>query len=180
MSDERTVARPYAKALFEVALAEKHLAEWSSVLQLLAQIMLNQDAKRWVSNPATTPTQHTQWLMALCGKQSVHPKALENWLGVLCENKRLPALPAIAVQFDALRAEQEKTVTAHLRSFMPLTPLEEEHFITALSQRLQRKVTLEVTLDPSLLGGAVIAAGDLVIDGSVRSKLIKLGAQLAA
>ena len=89
-------------------------------------------------------------------------------------------MPDIYAQYESLRAEQEKTLTANVSSFAALTTTEQQDLINSLSQRLQRKVTLEVNIDKSLLGGAVIHAGDLVIDGSVRGKLTKLATNLAA
>ena len=101
-------------------------------------------------------------------------------VGLLADNKRLQALPDIYLQYEALRAEQEKTLTAKVSSFAVLTSAQQQHLISSLSQRLQRQVTLDVSIDTSLLGGAVIRAGDLVIDGSVRGKLNKLSSNLAA
>ena len=89
-------------------------------------------------------------------------------------------LPDICIEFEKLRAEQEKTVTVTVKSFAPLTPEQELQLVKSLSQRLQRHVMLDTSIDASLLGGAVIRAGDLVIDGSLRGKLIKLGTDLAA
>lgn len=181
MSDHTTIARPYAKAIFNHALAAKLLAAWSTTLHNVAEAVLQPDAESFISNPATTAESQAQLLLTVCAiNPASEKKMVENLVGLLAENKRLLVLPDIYAQFEALRAEQEKTLTANVSSFAELTSTEQKNLIESLSQRLQRQVTLEITIDKSLLGGAVIRAGDLVIDGSVRGKLNKLGTSLAA
>ncbi len=182
MSDSTTVARPYAKALFNHALGLKNLAAWSLTLESLANIVLNPEASNFIGNPASTASLQAALMLSVCSKKNLagDEMAVDNFVNMLAENKRLPVLPDIYAQYEALRAEQEKTLIANVRSFAALSSTEEQDLINALSQRLQRKVTLEVNIDQSLLGGAVIQAGDLVIDGSVRGKLTKLATNLAA
>ncbi len=182
MPDTTTIARPYAKAIFKHALAEKHLAAWSVALYELAQAVLNPEAKHFISNPAATADLQAQLLLTVFAKEkrSDELKTVENLVHLLAENKRLPVLPDIYAQYESLRAEQEKTLTANVSSFAALTSEQQQQLISSLSERLQRQVTLEVSIDKSLLGGAVIRAGDLVIDGSVRGKLNKLSTNLAA
>ena len=184
MSDITTIARPYAKATFKHALDAKSLSTWSTILHELAQAVMDSACNEFICNPATTSDQHVNLLLEVCAETNSisleDSKVLNNLVNLLAENKRLLALPDIYAQYEALRAEQEKTLTAYVSSFAELTSKEHEHLVNALSQRLQRQVTLDVTIDTSLIGGAVIHAGDLVIDGSVRGKLNKLGSTLAA
>lgn len=181
MSDKTTIARPYAKALFEHALQEKTLTAWSHVLQQLAELLMNKPVQAFVSHPQVQDDQQVQCLEALLAKTSLSlPATLGPALSLLAENKRLLLLPDIYVQFELLRAEEEKTQVVHVHSFAPLTTEQQQLLMRSLSERLQRQVTLDVVVDKSLLGGAIIRAGDLVIDGSVRGKLSKLGTNLAA
>lgn len=182
MSDNTTIARPYAKALFQHALAKNLLPEWSVILHDLAQVMLDADAQQFISNPATTADLQKQLVMAIFAqlKQVADLSSIDNLISLLAANKRLLLLPDVYVQFEVLRAEQEKTLTVSVISFSALSSQQNQQLIDRLSHRLQRQVTLEVSIDKSLLGGAIIRAGDLVIDGSVRGKLIKLGTELAA
>lgn len=182
MSDATTIARPYAKAIFKHALAANLLSAWAITLYDLAQIVLDPDTNHFICNPATTAAQQVQLLLAVCSKtnRGNDIKIVENFVGLLAENRRLLVLPDIYIQYEALRSEQEKTLTANVSSFAALTSEQQQHLINSLSQRLQRKVTLEMNIDKSLLGGAIIRAGDLVIDGSVRGKLNKLKTNLAA
>ncbi len=182
MSDNVTIARPYAKAIFNLALNNKQLAAWSIALQALAQTVLEPIASRFICNPENAGELQSQLLMSVLAKSkhAADIKHIENLVNLLIKNKRLMLLPDICAQFEMLRAEQEKTLTVQVNSFATMTEKQEQHLVQSLSERLQRQVILEIKIDQSLLGGAVIHAGDLVIDGSVRGKLTKLGAMLAA
>jgi F-type H+-transporting ATPase subunit delta len=182
MSDMTTIARPYAKAIFEYALATKQLAAWSSILQGLAYAVTDSLAKSVIDNPSTTTEQKNQLLLSALGKTvpSTEHKAIENLVHLLAANKRLLILADVSVQYEALRAEQEKTLMVQVCSFSSLSTVQQQNLIQSLSQRLQRQISLDITIDTSLLGGAVIRAGDLVIDGSVRGKLNKLSTNIAA
>ncbi|WP_298624175.1 F0F1 ATP synthase subunit delta [uncultured Legionella sp.] len=178
MSDSTTIARPYAKAIFEHALAEKNLAQWSEYLLMLAQTVSDPLASQFIGNPAATEEQQIELLQTVCGGKD--SKSLDNLITLLATNKRLMLLPEIKALYEVHRADQEKTLDVDVISFSAVSPAQEQQLIDSLSKRLQRKVSLNISIDPSLLGGAVIRAGDLVIDGSVRGKLNKLGTGLAA
>ncbi|HRD69949.1 MAG TPA: F0F1 ATP synthase subunit delta [Legionella sp.] len=180
MSDSTTIARPYAKAIFEHALAEDKLAEWSQYLLALAEAVLNPQASQFIANPASTEEQQIELLQTVCGSHIKDNSSLKNLIGLLANNKRLMLLPEIKALYEIHRAEQEKTLAVDIISFSKVSPAQEQQLMDSLSKRLKRKVSLQISIDPSLLGGAVIQAGDLVIDGSIRGKLNKLGTGLAA
>ncbi|KTC94621.1 F0F1 ATP synthase subunit delta [Legionella erythra] len=182
MSETITIARPYAKAIFEHALHQGKLTEWSTILFAASQIALNDQVISFINNPAATVEQQITLMAEPLKKMADTGEipALDNYVRTLAENKRLQILPDIYVLFEAMRSEQEKTLTINVTSYSTLSSTQEKELIDALSKRLQRQVTLKVAIDKSLLGGAIIKAGDLVIDGSVRGKLNKLGAGLAA
>lgn len=182
MSDNVTIARPYAKAIFNHALREKQLVAWSIILQELAHAVLDPNASSFINNPGSAVELQSKLLLFVLekSKHGIEQDPIEKWVNLLAENKRLLLLPDISAQFEELRAEQEKTMTVNVTSFAPLTTEQQQRLIQSLSQRLQRQVMLDMKVDKSLLGGAVIHAGDLVINGSVVEKLTKLGAALAA
>ncbi|WP_133136329.1 F0F1 ATP synthase subunit delta [Legionella rowbothamii] len=180
MSDSTTIARPYAKAIFESALAENQLAEWSAHLTTLAQAVMYPEAVQFIENPASTVAQQIELLQGIVNAGSKKSESINNLVALLATNKRLMLLPEICAHYEALRAEQEKTLDVDVSSFSDLSASQKERLIESLSKRLQRTVTLKISIDPTLLGGAVIRAGDLVIDGSVRGKLRKLHTNLAA
>jgi F-type H+-transporting ATPase subunit delta len=180
MSDYTTIARPYAKAIFECAEEHNDFTRWSSALQILAAITLDTDAVCFLDNPNVTEDQQSALILAILREKlgSELPPAVEQGVRLLAHNKRLNAATDIYVQFEKLRADQEKTLSVDVLSYSALSLGQERELIQSLSARLQRQVTLSVKLDASLLGGAVIRAGDLVIDGSVRGKLTKLATAL--
>lgn len=180
MSDSTTIARPYAKAIFEHALAEKNLSEWSLHLQALAQLVLSPMASEFIANPASSVAQHIELLKVASNSKAKDIQAVDNLISLLATNKRLMLLPEITVLFEAHKSEHEKTLDVDVVSFSTVSDEQQNQLIESLSKRLQRKVSLKISIDPSLLGGAVIRAGDLVIDGSVRGKLNKLSTGLAA
>lgn len=180
MSDSTTIARPYAKAIFEHALAEKKLAEWSEYLLLLAQSVMTPLAAQFIASPASTDAQQVDLLLSVCNEKVKEDSAVSNLVILLAANNRLMLLPEINALYEVHRAEQEKTLVVDVISFSTVSSAQQEQLIESLSKRLQRKVALNISIDPLLLGGAIIRAGDLVIDGSVRGKLNKLSTGLAA
>ncbi|MFV0820083.1 F0F1 ATP synthase subunit delta [Legionella micdadei] len=181
MSNTTTIARPYAKAIFEHALATRKLSQWSEMLHKLAVAALDEKARQFITSPTATVEQQVDLLMTLFAKEeSEEVSFVRNLVILLAQNKRIMLLPDIKAIFEVLRAEQEKTLRVDVISFSELSSAQQERLISSLSHRLQRQVTLILTIDKSLLGGAVIHAGDLVIDGSVRGRLNKLSSDLAA
>ncbi|KTD14031.1 F0F1 ATP synthase subunit delta [Legionella israelensis] len=183
MSDSTTIARPYAKAIFEHALDKNKLPEWSKILHVLAESATLQEAADFISNPEATDEQRIELLMTVVRDKYSNEsdlQAIHNLLCLLAHNKRLLLLPDIKVLYEMYRAEQEKTLSVDIVSFSKPSDSQLQQLGKSLSQRLQRKVSLNTKIDPSILGGAIIYAGDLVIDGSVRGKLNKLKADLTA
>jgi F-type H+-transporting ATPase subunit delta len=167
-----TIARPYAAAAFEYARAEKALPAWETMLHSAANITLNADVARMLASPATTVKQAMDLYTDLLGKQlDTHKK---NFIHLLADNDRLTVLPDIAELFKTAREQQDKVIAVQVTSAIPLTDAYRAKLQKALTKRLEREVELECEVDPTMLGGALIRAGDIVIDGSVRGKLTRL------
>ena len=171
MADQSTIARPYAKALFDVAQADKKLGPWSDALNAAAAVLGDANARRVLANPALDQGKRADFIRAvsvgLKGAdvfESAQGKAL---LSLLAENDRLAVLPEIAAQFDALKAEAEHKVTATLVSATAVDAAVAERVKQALKKRLGREVELTLEVDPSLIGGAIVRAEDMVIDLSL-------------
>jgi F-type H+-transporting ATPase subunit delta len=180
MAETVTLARPYAKAIFKYALQAEKLKEWSVALQNVAEVILNAKTSAFIANPATTTHDHQKLILEILPTPPGLGEAYQNFISVLAENKRLMLLPDIFALFELLRAEQEKTLKVDLISFSEPTVSQLKKLTEALSKRLKREVTIQVTIDKSLIGGAIINAGDLVINDSIRDKLYKLNTELAA
>ena len=177
MAETTTIARPYARAAFEAAQTEEGgLARWSQMLELIAGVAQQPEMYAVLTSPEQDSDFKAGLFLEFCGDRL--PPAGSNFIKLLAENQRLDILPQIHEVYEILRAEAEKTVEAEVISAFEISE-EQRHSITAaLSKRLNRDVILNCTIDETLIGGAIIRAGDLVIDGSARGKLHQLAAQL--
>ncbi len=167
-----TVARPYAKAAFGYAAEANDLAGWAEMLRLIAVVSADAKVRQALTSPALTVEQQADTLVALCGEQL--SESVQRFIEVLAYNKRLDLLPQIVELFEQLKAEQERSVDVELVAAYPVAQAQQEKLAGALTRRLGREVKLHCSEDKSLIGGLLIRAGDLVIDGSVRGKLNKL------
>jgi F-type H+-transporting ATPase subunit delta len=169
MAELTTIARPYAKAVFQFALEKKALEQWSKTLKQLALIASDSTVKALLSKPQST----VQQIFAKVSESSLD-SAATNLLIQLASNKRLDTLPAIYELFEQLLAEQQKTVDVNVVSAFALNDAEVAKLVASLKVRLGREVKIKTEVDKSLIGGVIVHAGDLVIDASVKGKLAKL------
>jgi len=174
--ERTTLARPYAEAVFRLAREQKTLAGWSEMLQLASAVAADPQMTRLIDNPRIPRARFVDFFLDVCGKKLDKDGA--NFVRLLTENHRLALLPEIAALYEALRAEAETRVEAEVVSATAVSDAQLKTIAAALKKRLGRDVTLATRLDPSLVGGIVIRAGDLVIDGSVRGKLGALATHL--
>lgn len=176
MAEKSTIARPYAVAAFGLAKENDELARWSDMLGFAAIVVTDEAMQDFVNNPKVEQDTLTRLILEVCGEQL--NELGKNFIKVLVTNKRLGILPEIAVLYNELRADAEKTVEAEVISAFPLTDAQQGTLIEGLKKRLGRDVTLVSKVDENLLGGAIVRAGDLVIDGSVSGQLSKLETSL--
>jgi F-type H+-transporting ATPase subunit delta len=177
MTERVTIARPYAKAAFAEARKMQRLTQWSDALQLAAAVSVDERVRPLFGNPHVTATQLVE-LMAGVGGQAIDPEA-RRFLTVLAENGRLALLPEISQLYEKMRADQERVLDVTLKSAVELSAEQRQRFTAALGRRFEREIRLHTEIDTSLLGGAVLQADDLVIDGSVRGGLTQLASQIA-
>lgn len=176
MAELKTLARPYAEGVFALARERKELARWSDMLGLLAGVVSHERVARLVADPGLGRERLIGFLLDVCGAR-LSPEG-KNFVHVLIENDRLALLPAIAEEFAELRAEAEGVVDVEAISAFELTPAQIEQVTAAVRRRLGREIRLATRVDPALIGGVVIRAGDLVIDGSVKGHLRDLASRL--
>jgi F-type H+-transporting ATPase subunit delta len=175
MSQPLTLARPYARAAFELAASGNALGDWASRLAFAAQAAADPQVRSLFGNPRIGPAELAS-LFLPDGEPADSPFA--GFVKLLAENQRLQALPEIAALYEQQKREAEKVLQVHLRTAAPIDANETAKIKDALKRRFGRDIELEQTVDPSVLGGAVIDAGDVVIDGSVRGRLHQLEAAL--
>lgn len=176
MSQALTLARPYARAAFSIArdAGDGGYARWSQAFALSAAIAAEPRVAALLGSPALSDADAVALLSP--GKGDA---AFDRFLGLLSENRRLVLLPEIAALYEDLRHEAERVVKATVTSAAELPAGEIDTIKAALRRRFGREVELETAVDPALIGGAVIDAGDVVIDGSLRGKLERLQSALA-
>ena len=177
MSSLTTLARPYAKAAFELAQDGNDLAGWDDMLTLADAIAAEESMAGLLENPLVGATRVVKLLTDIGGER--FNETFRDFVSVLGSNGRLPLLPEISVLFRRLRQEAEKRL--HVR-VVSAVPLEEEHssrMREALARRFESEIELESEIDPGVLGGAVIYAGDQVIDGSLLGRLRRLEQDLS-
>ncbi|XOV80027.1 MAG: F0F1 ATP synthase subunit delta [Aestuariibacter sp.] len=177
MSELTTVARPYALAAFDHAVENKKIADWQSMLGFAAEVAKHDTVKQLL-NSAMAAEGLADVFINLCGEQL--DEHGQNFVKVLAENKRLQALPAVLQLFEQLKADYEKEVDVDVTSATELSDAQQQEISKSLEQRLSRKVKLNCNVDPALIAGFVIQAGDTVIDGSIKSKLNRLADSLQA
>src|SRR3569833_1243178 len=175
MAEKTTIARPYAQAAFDLAEQGKQLPRWSAVLQLANEIVADERVAALIGNPRVSATQLAELIIA----GAEFDGNAQNFVRLLVENDRLSVLPEIAELYEHYRAEAERTVEAHMVSAFPVDDAQKAQVAAMLKKRLGREVTVNADVDPSLVGGAIIRAGDLVIDGTVLGLLAKLEVALA-
>ena len=182
MADLSIVARPYAKAIFDVARESGALEAWSTALAAAASVVVDATASRYLGRPALAAAERARFVGRMCegvaGAALLSDATGRNLLNLLAENDRLLALPEIAAQFDRFKAQAESKVKATLITASAVDKAQAAQVAQALERKLGRKVELELKVDASLVGGAIIRAEDMVIDGSVRSRLKRLAATL--
>ena len=174
MSQAFTLARPYARAAFALARESGDLVDWSKALMVASQLSADPRVMALVAHPALAVAD-AAGLVAPPGDLDA---SFQRFLATLAENRRLALLPEIAALFEEFRAEAQRIVRAKITSAQALDDAALSKLRNSLRARFGQDVELQTAIDPNLIGGAVIDTGDVVIDGSVRSKLARLGTAL--
>jgi len=176
VADNNTVARPYAQAIFEVADEAGALSDWSGSLGIAGELLADKGLVEYLRAPELSDEQRLEFLAGLFDKAGADRLAGKdekgtNFLKLLLENRRIAVLPEISEHFEALKAKVENSVDAVVTSAAPLNAQQEKEIASSLRERLGREVRITTEIDETLIGGAVIRAGDVVIDGSLRARL---------
>ncbi len=177
MAEKTTIARPYAKAVFALAREQGKLDAWLSGVALAATVVTNARVAPLLTNPSVTAADLAALVNEIAGGELGANG--QDFFKVLAVNRRLGYLPEIAAIFAHLKSESEKSVDVLVTSAVELSADQQKKLAAAVEKRLARTVRLHTKLDPSLIGGAVLRADDLVIDGSLKGRLNRLENELA-
>ncbi|MDH5648260.1 MAG: F0F1 ATP synthase subunit delta [Gammaproteobacteria bacterium] len=176
MAERKTLARPYAEAVFALAKERNTLSKTSELLQWIKAVVADEIISDLVDDPGVPREKIAEVIADVCGERI--DEAGLNFLRLLLENRRLVLMPEIVALFEQLKADEEGSVEAHVTSAYKLTGEQSNAIAAGLKKKLGREINLVSTVDKSLVGGVVIRAGDLIIDGSVKGYLRELSSQL--
>ena len=179
MAELATIARPYADALFK-ACTDKSADLQAAVgwTEKLAAIAANPQLQQLAEDPNVSQEQLFSVISGVAG--SVLPDAVTNFLRVIIQNGRLPALPEVSAQFRSLVNRASGSSDAVVYSPFPIDAAGLAELGATLQQRFGRKLNLSVQLDSTLIGGVRIVVGDEVLDTSVKARLEQMKAALIA
>lgn len=177
MQDLSKLARPYAVAAFKQASEEDAIAEWSAMLETLTTVMRDPTMMGIVANPNVRRAEAGDLVVDVCGDRL--SETGRNFVRVLAQFGRLGVAAEIEQQFRAERARLERRTDVEVISAFEISEDERNDLIAAMTKRLGNRVDVSVSVDDSLIGGVIIRAGDMVIDGSVRGRLAELERTIA-
>jgi F-type H+-transporting ATPase subunit delta len=168
------LAERYAAALFDLADERHGLDEVATDLrQLRAMLQQSGDFQRLIRSPILSRDQQGTAIKAIVERAGISP-LVRDFLAVVARNRRLFAVPAMIEAFLAELAARRGEVNAEVTAALPLS----EAQLAALNEQLRRsigsRVTVDVRVDPALIGGMIVKVGSRMVDGSVRSKLQRL------
>ncbi|VFP83914.1 ATP synthase subunit delta [Candidatus Erwinia haradaeae] len=171
MFTDITISRPYSKAAFQFAVANKVVSKWQEMLMFAAAVSLQVQIKSLIARHLAPEALSAKFIQ-ICGNQL--DVASTNFIKILAENKRLSMLPTILAQFIKLRATHESVYDIEVLSSVPLTHQQLMSIRSIMEKRLKSNVRLHCKVDKYIIAGVILKADDMVIDGSVRTRLNRL------
>ena len=178
MAELLTLARPYAKAAFAFASEQGATDNWSNALQVLSAAVQDEAFSAYVNRPELTPAEQVSIFAKVLGENQT--QAVSNFLMLLADNARLALLPEIEAEYELLKSQNNNTVDVVIESAFPMTSVQEQLLTHALEKKFNAAVNVSVEVNPALIAGVVIRAGDQVIDDSALNKLEKMRTRLLA
>ena len=169
MAEAVTVARPYAEAVYKLAIAKNALSEWSAMLRDAADIAENENIKALLGNPVVSAKQLGELLLEI-GRNRFNEDG-RKFLNMLAENNRVSILPQISYLFEQLKAQHDGVIEAAIISAFDMSSSQLRNLVSALERKFERRIEAKVQVDPELIGGVKVEIGDEIFDASIRGKL---------
>jgi F-type H+-transporting ATPase subunit delta len=176
MAEFATLARPYAQAVFELAVEASNLDEWSNNLNFLATVVKDPTMATVIANPEVGNNTLTRLLLDIGDRYLSEPG--KNLVKILVDNHRLPVMPQIALQYEQLKAQHMGHIQVEIASVFPVEPQQQQEIESILQKRFSKAVDITTSIDKTLLGGWLIRTGDEVIDLSIKGHLQRLAFEL--
>ncbi|MDT8281431.1 MAG: F0F1 ATP synthase subunit delta [Gammaproteobacteria bacterium] len=176
MTHFTTEARPYAKAVYDIASQSGALDSWSDALTNLANVVNDAQIKDLLSGLEMDKQEKGDLIIQIMGSNVNEQQ--RNLVRLMAENGRLELMLDVLDQFEVARAKAENKIDAEVVSAFELTVEQTDELIKTLKNKLGCEITLTTTVDASLIGGVVIKAGDTIIDASMKSQLDSLALSL--
>src|SRR5919109_665534 len=171
------IAEVYARSLFEVAKEHDVLDRVHDELGEFAEALdEDRDLQVFLFSPYFSSDEKREGVRKIVSDAD---ERTTNFLALLAERHRMPAIFRIKREFDALWADENKLLPVTVTSAVEL----DEGLVEELGKRIQeqtgRKVELSANVDPDILGGLMVRVGNKVLDGTVRNRLERLRKQVA-
>lgn len=179
MAKKDDLVRGYAEAMVSIAEAEGELEPVEEQVYAFAKMVEKRAKVREALIDPELPNENKRNLIGEVLGERANPVAV-NLLGMLVEQGRARDIGRIAESLAEVAAERRQQVVGEVRSAVPLTDAQRRRLAEALSSATGRKVEVKVIVDPDLVGGVVARVGDVIFDGSIRSRLDEAKQQLTA
>ncbi len=173
-SEQGGLAKRYATALFDLAGEKGQFdAIAADLAALRAMIADSADLSRLISSPLLKRAEQGRGIAAILEAAGCDDLT-RKFIGLVARNRRLFVLPDIIKAYQSMLAEMRGEKTAQVIASRALTPAQESAVTEAIKRMVGGRVSIEVKIDPGLLGGLMVLVGSLMIDGSIRTKLRKM------
>ncbi|SES80037.1 ATP synthase F1 subcomplex delta subunit [Nitrosomonas marina] len=176
MAEAVTVARPYAEAVYKLAVAKNKLSDWSNMLRDAADISQQEQIKGLIGNPVVSAKQLGELLLEI-GKSRFNQEG-RNFLLMLAENNRIGILPQISQLYEHLKSQHEGMLEATIISAFEMDSGQLKKLVASLERKFDRKIDAKVQVNPELVGGVIVEVGDEIFDASIRGKLQAMASAL--
>lgn len=169
MAEATTIARPYAEAIYKLAVKKNTLSIWSEALHFLAAVARDERINLLSGNPKVS-AQQLSGLFLDIGESKLNDES-RNFILLMIENGRVNILPQVSELFEQLKAQHDGVLEAKIVSAFAMDDGQLTKLIASLEKKFKRRIEAEVSVDPELIGGVKVEIGDEILDTSVRGKL---------
>ncbi|MBM3202391.1 F0F1 ATP synthase subunit delta [Candidatus Woesearchaeota archaeon] len=176
MQELTTLARPYAVAAYKRAKETLNTQQWSEQLGFLTGLLETPEIAQAANHPAVDKTWFASVILEQCGEGL--DTEMRNFVRLLVQNRRLGLIRQICELFRQYKADDEGYIEVEVRSAFAIDEVEQIKLATSLGNVFRKKTHLNISVDPTLIGGIHVRAGDRVIDYSVRGQIQRMAQRL--